>query len=244
MAEVTEIIMAGWIKLHRQIESHWIYQNSNYLHWWIDILISANFEPKTTLIKGHLLECGRGECLYSLDTWAKRWNTNKPAVNRFLSLLKKDGMITLKSETVTTRLTICNYDSYQDEQNESETQTKRTRNGGETQTKRTRYTTKEGEELKKERNNILFDAFWLKYPVKVAKEKCLKKFLSLSDTDIEKIMATIDTFVSTKPFKDYRHPNPETYLNQKRWEDPIPQPTDNNRLSEGVVFENRKGFVA
>jgi hypothetical protein len=100
------------------------------------------------------------------------------------------------------------------------------------------------EKERKEKNTALFDSFWLKYPVKVAKEKCLKKFLSLSDTDIEKIMATIDTFVSTKPFKDYRHPNPETYLNQKRWEDPIPQPTDSNRLSEGVVFENRKGFVA
>jgi len=100
------------------------------------------------------------------------------------------------------------------------------------------------EKERKEKNTALFDSFWLKYPVKVAKEKCLKKFLSLSDTDIEKIMATIDTFVSTKPFKDYRHPNPETYLNQKRWEDPIAQPTDSNRLGEGVVLEHRKGFVA
>jgi len=100
------------------------------------------------------------------------------------------------------------------------------------------------EKERKEKNTALFDSFWLKYPVKVAKEKCLKKFLSLSDTDIEKIMATIDTFVSTKPFKDYRHPNPETYLNQKRWLDPIAQPTDSNRLGEGVVLEHRKGFVA
>jgi hypothetical protein len=100
------------------------------------------------------------------------------------------------------------------------------------------------EKERKEKNTALFNSFWLKYPVKVAKEKCLKKFLSLSDTDIEKIMATIDTFVSTKPFKDYRHPNPETYLNQKRWEDPIAQPTDSNRLGEGVVLEHRKGFVA
>ena len=100
------------------------------------------------------------------------------------------------------------------------------------------------EKERKEKNTALFDSFWSKYPVKVAKEKCLKKFLNLSDTDIEKIMATIDAFVATKPFKDYRHPNPETYLNQKRWEDPIAQPTDNNRLSEGVSFENRKGFVA
>jgi hypothetical protein len=99
------------------------------------------------------------------------------------------------------------------------------------------------EKERKEKNTALFDSFWLKYPNKVAKDKCLKKFLTLSDTDIEKIMATIDSFVATKPFKDYRHPNPETYLNQKRWEDPIAQPTSNNRLSGEGVLESRKGFA-
>jgi DNA replication protein DnaD len=207
------------------------------------MLIAVNYSDSKTLIKGKLYEVKRGQSIMSLDSWAKRWSWDKSKVRRFLNTLQNDNMIELKSDTITTQLTICNYDSYQDEQNESETQTKRRRNGGETQTKRTRYTTKEGEELKKERNNILFDAFWLKYPNKVAKEKCLKKFLSLSDSDIEKIMATIDTFLSTKPFKDYRHPNPETYLNQKRWEDPIAQPTDNNRLSGEGVMESRKGFA-
>ena len=55
-------------------------------------------------------------------------------------------MIVLKSETVTTRLTICKYDTYQGERNDSETQVKRTRNAGETQVK----PTKEVKELKNE----------------------------------------------------------------------------------------------
>lgn len=64
-----------------------------------------------------------------------------------------------------------------------------------------------------------FELFWSKYPKKVAKDKCKKKFLSLSNDDIETIKNTIDGFLSYKPFPTYNHPNPETYLNQKRWQD-------------------------
>jgi DNA-binding transcriptional regulator YhcF (GntR family) len=126
--------MSGWIKLHRGINNHWIWDNSDYLKWWIDILLEANHTPAKVLIKGKVYDCNRGEKLYSLDTWAKRWNTNKSKVRRFLELLQKDAMIELKSETQTTRLTICNYDSYQETKTEIETQTKRKRNTSETQT--------------------------------------------------------------------------------------------------------------
>ena len=108
--------------------------------------MSANIEPKKVLIKGQLLEVNRGEVIYSYETWANRWKINKSKVLRFLKMLEKDSMIVLKSETVTTRLTICKYDTYQGERNDSETQVKRTRNAGETQVK----PTKEVKELKNE----------------------------------------------------------------------------------------------
>jgi hypothetical protein len=126
--------MSGWIKLHRQLTEHWIWNNSDYLKWWLDILMEVNHTDQKTLIKGILFECKRGEKLYSLDTWAKRWKTNKSKVRRFFDLLQKDEMIVLKNETITTRLTVCKYDSYQDERNANETQVKRKRNASETQT--------------------------------------------------------------------------------------------------------------
>ena len=64
-----------------------------------------------------------------------------------------------------------------------------------------------------------FDEFWDKYPTKVAKVKCKSKFESLSNIDRQKIKDTIDLFASFKPFKDYTHPHPMTYLNQERWND-------------------------
>lgn len=124
--------MSGWIKIHRKIEGHWLYKNSKHLHWWIDILLSANYEKRKFLIKGKLIECNAGETVNSLETWAKRWGVDKTVTRRFLKLLENDSMIVLKNETVTTRITICNYESYQSIGNADETQVKRTRNASET----------------------------------------------------------------------------------------------------------------
>jgi hypothetical protein len=127
--------MSGWIKLHRQLNNHWLYTEKrkfSKLEAWIDILFTVNFADTKTVIKGKLIEVKRGESILSLDSWSKRWNWDKSAVRRFFDLLQSDGMIVLKSETVTTRLTICNYESYQSEETKSETQMKRKRNADET----------------------------------------------------------------------------------------------------------------
>lgn len=136
----------GWIKIHRKLAEHWLYQDSKFLHWWIDILLSANFEDKKVLIKGALYDCKRGQSVYSLDTWAKRWGTDKSKVRRFLSMLESDGMITLENISVSTRLTICKYECYQDERHADETQVKRKRNADETQMTPTKELKKEKKE--------------------------------------------------------------------------------------------------
>ena len=120
--------MAGWIKLHRSIQEHWIYTEKrkfSKFEAWNDILLTVNFTEGKTIIKGKLIQIKRGESILSLDSWAKRWGWDKSAVRRFLNTLQKDNMIELKNETITTRLIVCKYDTYQDERNANETQTKR-----------------------------------------------------------------------------------------------------------------------
>ena len=124
--------MSSWIKLFREINKHWIWQNSDYLKWWLDILLEVNHAHAKVVINNKIYDCNRGEKLYSLDTWAHRWGTNKSKVRRFLQLLQNDNMIVLKSETQTTRLIVCKYDTYQDMRNADETQMKRKRNASET----------------------------------------------------------------------------------------------------------------
>ena len=81
---------------------------------------------------------------------------------------------------------------------------------------------KRREDNKKEQDVFSFDEFWNKYPKKVGKEKCKGKYNKLSTKEQQLIKDTLDLFLKYKPFEDCTHPNPETYLNQKRWEDEIP----------------------
>jgi hypothetical protein len=129
--------MSGWIKLHRSIKEHWLYTEDRVFskfEAWNDILLSVNFSDAKQVIKGKIYNIKRGESTMSLDTWAKRWNWDKSKVRRFLTLLQSDGMIVLVSDNITTHLTVCNYASYQDERNASETPMKRKRNTNEIQT--------------------------------------------------------------------------------------------------------------
>ena len=192
--------MSGWIKLHRQLNNHWIWDKPEYLKWWLDILMQANIEPKKVLIKNQLIEINRGEVVYSYETWANRWKINKSKVLRFLKMLEKDSMIVLKSETVTTRITICKYDTYQGERNDSETQLKRNWNASETQVKPTK-------ELKELNNQIILnryiieDEFFKELPMQIPFASQLKTIHEINDSQLEKYLTEYLAVNEGKDFK-------------------------------------------
>jgi hypothetical protein len=106
--------MAGWIKIHREITRHWIFQDSEKFKWWIDMLFLASYEDNKTLVKNQIAEVKRGQFIGSLSFFTKRWGVSKERVINFLKLLQSDGMIDKKSDKNITIITICNYESYQD----------------------------------------------------------------------------------------------------------------------------------
>jgi hypothetical protein len=143
--------LSGFIKLHRRVRDNWIWEHPDYFKAWIDILLEVNYKSKSVRIGNKILTCERGQSVNSLDTWAKKWGWHKSKVRRFFSLLEQDGMIVTKSETQTTRITVCNYGAYNDPWNASETNVKRKRNAAETQL----TPTKEGKKvIKKEKKDI------------------------------------------------------------------------------------------
>lgn len=123
----------GWIKLYRKIQDNPLWTEKRVFsraEAWIDILIEVRHDekPANVLIGSTLVVCNRGQCIKSLDTWALRWGWNKSAVRRFFELLQNMEQIRHESATKTTRLTVCNYDTYNQERNGSETKVKRKRN--------------------------------------------------------------------------------------------------------------------
>lgn len=84
--------------------------------------------------------------------------------------------------------------------------------------------------------NLHFNNFWNLYPKKVAKSKCESKFKSLKNKDIEIIFKTLPDFIKYKPFPEYTHPNPLTYLNQERWNDEIKITKEDEKTEQSDKF--------
>lgn len=117
--------MNGYISIHKKILDHWICNSkhtfSNF-EAWMDILLNVNGEKgKPMKIDGAFFTAERGQALFSLETWAKRWRWDKSKVRRFLDKLQSDKMIVINNEKKTTRITVCNYDSYNGKKNAVDT---------------------------------------------------------------------------------------------------------------------------
>jgi hypothetical protein len=225
--------MAGFLMLSREIQSHWIFDDPEKLKAWLVILMEVNFEAKKTQLKGHIFECGIGQSLYSLDTWASKFGKNwdKFKVKRFFDLLKKDEMILTENVTVTLRLTVCNYLKYNKPCNGTATVAQRHRNGSATVAQLTKEMNKgirEEEDLKplptQDYQQRLFAEFYLSYPKKKARvnaEKAWKK-ISPNESLFLDILTGLEraknSFDWTKEKGKYI-PYPASWLNAGGWED-------------------------
>ena len=97
---------------------HWIHDDANYYAAFIDMIMEANHNDAKVIIGKERIECKRGQSINSLETWArvfgKKWTIQK--VRTFFKMLEDDSMITREGLRKTTRVTICNYDTYQERQ--------------------------------------------------------------------------------------------------------------------------------
>lgn len=106
--------MAGWIKIYRDIQEHWIWQDANKLKWWLDIILMANHKDNKFLLGNELFEVKRGEFHTSELKLAERWGVSKNTIRKFLELLESDQMIEMKKSKKGTTIKINNYNAYQD----------------------------------------------------------------------------------------------------------------------------------
>lgn len=113
----------GWIKIYRKITEAWIWGNPLYVKMWIDFLLRANHTKSKVLIDGVLVPVERGQFITSLKKLAMEYSVSISKIRHFLNLLKKDSMIELKTTNKFTRISICNYSTYQDSQHAESTQT-------------------------------------------------------------------------------------------------------------------------
>jgi hypothetical protein len=117
--------MSGWIKLHRRLaeRNSWLSETFTRGQAWVDLLMLTNYQPGYILVAGQKVDIQRGECGWSQLQLAKRWRWSRGKIARFMDELKTDSQIEMKTSTRTTIIKICNYDTYQFQENETVQQT-------------------------------------------------------------------------------------------------------------------------
>jgi len=219
----------GYIAIWRKIQDHEFYREKRVFskyEAWIDILMESqhSYEPQKVMLGMKILYCNYGESLKSMKTWGRRWGWGKTKVKRFLDLLQRMNQIVYANETITTRIKVINYESYDPKRNAYETETERIENASRTQG----GTDKNDNNGKNENNNNIYDEsfkhFWESYPKKVNKQSALKAWKKLKP-DVKLIEIIILDIKNKKDSEDWTKdngqfcPHPSSYLNGKRWED-------------------------
>ena len=103
----------GFVAVFRKIQDHWVWDDPERFHAWIDILMSAQFADSEKIIKGHLVKVPRGTWFISQKTLESRWGWSKNKIRHFLQTLIEDEMVTVKGTADGTFITVVNYDIYQ-----------------------------------------------------------------------------------------------------------------------------------
>lgn len=129
--------MAGWQKVYRDITKHWLWEDKPFSRGqaFIDLLLMVNHQDKKILFNGDLIKVKRGSKITSLRKLSEEWGWSTKKTKKFLELLEKDNMITVKTDNKKTLVTIENYSLYQDSGNTKETEEKQEGNTEENQEK-------------------------------------------------------------------------------------------------------------
>jgi DNA-binding transcriptional regulator YhcF (GntR family) len=144
--------MQGWIKLHRKVKGHWLFterRTFTKFEAWIDLLLEVNHKDNKFMLGNELVEVKRGQTITSIRQLCERWDWSNSKVTKFLKMLETDEMLTVKSDTKKTVITIGNYDVYQVLDTE-ETTVKRHANDSEATQK---HTNKNDKNVKNDKKN-------------------------------------------------------------------------------------------
>lgn len=106
----------SYVKLHRTIVGHWVWQNAEYYRLWSLILMEANWKDSKALMGGDFVTIKRGDVLTSLKRLSELSGSSIQTVRTFLEYAERDGMIAKQATRFATHLTVCNYETYQEVQ--------------------------------------------------------------------------------------------------------------------------------
>lgn len=217
----------GYILLSRGLLDSDVFASQKLLKIWVWCLCKANFKDRSIPhLRGsgeQIIKVKRGQFIFGRHKAEEELFIDGSTIYKLIKKLEVMGMIKISSNKSFSLITVCKYDTYQDNNTYKvarEEQESPHRVPTESPQSNTTNTLPNVNTLKKDKQ-IEFEKFWDLYDKKVGdKKKCSKKFNSLSAETIQKIFDTLPDFMKSIKDKQFQ-PHPLTYLNNSRWNDEL-----------------------
>jgi len=240
----------GWISLHRKVLDNPVVPMSkpfSKFEAWVYLLLSVNHSEGKVVIGNDIQVVEKGSRITSIMKLCKSFGWGNTRVRNFLVLLQKDDMIRFESNSLFTKISICNYSTYQTpaEPDKSVTNYEQLDANLETHTNNKNLIIKNKKITKVASGlvNSLFNTFWKKYPKKRGKDKAEISFNKLSENQKMKAVDSIDNHVDywIKSETDMQYiPYPATWLGQGRYEDELEIKTISEITSKQIADRQAK----
>jgi hypothetical protein len=114
--------MEGWVKIHRRLSENplWTCEPFSRGQAWVDLILIANHADSFFYKRGVMLEVKRGQVGVSEVGLSDRWKWSRTKIRKFLNDLEKEQQIIQQKSNVTQLITIVNYDSYQQKEQQKD----------------------------------------------------------------------------------------------------------------------------
>jgi hypothetical protein len=145
--------MSGWIKIHRKfLEWQW-FEKTEAVHLFIYLILKANHKD----LQWQGITIKRGQLVASLNKISADTGISIQSIRTLLKKFENTNEISLKSTNRYSIVTICKYDSYQDENDQTNRQLTNKQ-----QTINNQLTTNKNDKKEKNEKEVLLDE-WISY---------------------------------------------------------------------------------
>jgi hypothetical protein len=120
----------GHIRLYRKLKKSAFYNDSQYVHLWVHLLMSVNWAAKRVKLKDSdkFIDLLPGQVLTGRTVLSKETKINSSKIERILKALENEQQLEQQTFSKYRIITICNWHTYQqcEQQNEQQVNSKRT----------------------------------------------------------------------------------------------------------------------
>jgi hypothetical protein len=115
--------MSGTVNIARDLFDHPAFKAAPFSEReaWLWIIMEAAWRPRQRRVGHMVIDVGRGQLAVSVRFMAEAWGWTAAKVQRYVDRLKKLKMISTKTDTGLTLITVCNYDKFQTKAKASDT---------------------------------------------------------------------------------------------------------------------------